>query len=100
VRKLGHRLPCKVCGASRDGLPQNAMKVAVCNACYPDYFKTNRPRQAVTLWLPNELKDRVDQAAAAHSVSVNEYIRTLVRNSLEHTGETNWVISTTHTEGA
>jgi len=82
VRQIGHRFPCKICGASREGQPQNSFKVAVCQHCWPKYTKQHNDRHFISVYLPADLKARLEDAARQQTISPGMYVRMLIKSAV------------------
>ena len=84
-KKVGDRLPCKVCGADRAGEPMNAMTVRVCQKCYPGYVAEHSRSTGLRVWLGRELKAELERQAALRGVTQAECVRVFLRSALERT---------------
>ena len=85
MRALGHRLPCRICGADRSGQKQNGSTVAICDACYPEYIREYVKSRTVPLYLGAKLKARVEEAARLRGASISEYVRGILKSELDGT---------------
>ena len=79
MRALGHRLPCRICGADRSGQPQNSARVAVCRDCWPEYLRNHARSHFVTVYMPTETKVKLDLVAAEKGVSAPHFVRSLIQ---------------------
>jgi hypothetical protein len=82
MRKFGHRLPCRICGASRDGQPQNSARVAVCKDCWPEYLRSHARSHFVTVYMPTELKVKLDLVAFDKGISPTHFVRQLIKSAI------------------
>lgn len=82
MRQTGFRFPCKICGADRTGQPINSVRVAVCKDCLPAYKRKHNNRHFISVYLPGDLKAKLDATAEAQATTSGLYIRALIRSAL------------------